>query len=179
MRVVSGKYRNRKLVAPEGMTTRPTMDMVKEAMFNILGHKVYDAMVLDLFSGSGALGIEAISRGAKMVVFNDADTKAYRTILHNIECLRITESHLVSNLDYLRCLETIKDKLDIVLLDPPYKEKIYAEILNILESRALLNPHAIVVIESDLDYTYIPVDGYDNKEYKYGSKKLLVLRRRS
>jgi len=178
MRVISGKYRTRKLEAPAGMTTRPTMDMVKEAMFNILGTRVYDATILDLFSGSGALGIEAISRGAKKVIFNDANHNSYRTILHNIESLGIVEEHLVCNLDYLRCLNTIQDKLDIIFLDPPYKEKIYAEILDILESKNLVNPYAIVVIESDLSYVFNPFEGYDNKEYKYGSKKLVVLRRK-
>lgn len=178
MRVVSGKYRNRILIAPEGMTTRPTMDMVKEAMFNILGYKVNNATVLDLFSGSGALGIEAISRGAKLVLFNDADRKAYNAILHNIETLRISEPHLVSNLDYLRCLAIIKDKLDIVLLDPPYKEKIYLDILDYLESHEMLNPFAIIVIESDLKYTFDSYNNYESKEYKYGSKKLVVMRRK-
>ena len=175
MRVIAGKYRGQSLQTREGLDTRPTLDNVKEAMFNIIGFKIYNTTVIDVFSGSGALGIEALSRGAKKVIFNDVDKTAVKYIKSNLTKLKVSEEYEVKNLDYLDFLESINEKIDIVLLDPPYKKYVYLEILSFLEEHNLLNPYALIIFECEKDFKIDIVDGYKVKEYKYGKKKLIKL----
>ncbi len=175
MRVIAGIYRSRLLQAPEGMNTRPTMDKVKESMFNIIGHKVNNAIVLDLFAGSGALGIEALSRGAKRTYFNDYNYNAIKIIKANLDSLKIGAESVVTKQSYLSCLDNLSEKLDIVILDPPYKDKIYTEIIDKLESKELLNDEAIIVIEADMKLAPFIRNGYASKEYIYNNKKLVIL----
>ena len=116
MRVVAGKYKRSTLLTLDSLATRPTKDMVKEALFSSI--YVEDSLFLDLFSGSGSIGIEALSRGARDVVFNDLSKDAVKVIKTNLS--KFKEDRRVYNLDYLSCLNRLEDKFDYIFVDPPY-----------------------------------------------------------
>ena len=118
MNIITGKFKGRKLISLESDKTRPTLARVKESLFNMIADKIGGSVVLDLFSGSGALGIECYSRGAGFVYFNDKNPEAKKVITKNLK--GETEGFKILNLDYLDALNEIKEKLDIVFLDPPY-----------------------------------------------------------
>jgi 16S rRNA (guanine966-N2)-methyltransferase len=118
VRIVAGEHRGARIFAPKGTDTRPTSDRVREAAFNLIG-SVDDASVLDLFAGSGAMGLEALSRGAASGVFVESDREACRAIERNLEKLRITSARIVQR-DVLRALATERRTYDLVLCDPPY-----------------------------------------------------------
>ena len=130
MRVVAGTARGTVLKTPEGMLTRPTADRVKEAVFSILHFDVQDAVVLDLFGGTGQLGIEALSRGAKRAIFVDHQQKACDLIKENLRRTKFTQLSTVVRGDYLEYLRRTKEKFDIILLDPPYAEIFLENALN-------------------------------------------------
>ncbi len=179
MRVVAGKYRHINLIAPENDNlTRPTLDRIKEAMFNILNLKINNAIVVDLFSGSGALGIEALSRNAKFVYFNDMNNNAIKCIKTNLAKIKADiKDYSLTKSDYLEVLKMIKDqnvKIDILLLDPPYKNNIYEDIINFCLKNDLFNLNAKVMIEALLD-TNINLENFNCKQYKYGEKKLILV----
>ncbi len=178
MKVSSGIYGSRKLVSKEGLTTRPTLDKVKQAIFNIIGNSIIDATFLDLFSGSGQIGIEAISRSSKKVYFNDSNYEAYKIIQTNINNLGIEkEKYELTKKDYKKCLKEINDKLDIIFLDPPYKKiEFYKESLALLKQCSLLKPSSIIICEANKDMENIQIDGFNLKEYKYGNCKVLVFK---
>ncbi len=152
MRVISGTARGKKLVSLEGLATRPTLDRVKEAIFNILQWDIKDANVLDLFSGSGALAIEALSRGANSAVLCDVSNNAIKIIQKNLDLARVTDKAEVINEDYLETLEILKNrckKFDLIFLDPPYKsDYIEKSIEKILENN-LLSDDGIIIAETD------------------------------
>ena len=137
MRVISGTARGKKLTSLEGLETRPTLDRVKEALFNILQFDLKDSNILDLFSGSGALAIEALSRGAENAILCDFSKQSTKIINKNLEDTRLVEKSKVFNKDYLETLKILKNenqKFDIIFLDPPYKtDYIYNSIKKILE----------------------------------------------
>lgn len=177
MRVISGKYRGRTLVAPEGMNTRPTMDRVKEAMFSILGFRLQDAIVLDLFAGSGGLAIEALSRGAKKAIINDFSSSAIEIIKKNIKSIKIDEEVIIYNKDYKEILSILNEKIDVLFLDPPYKMNIYKDVCEYLETNNLINDRGILVLEMDVNTLPIELENYQSKVYKYGSKKLQIMKK--
>lgn len=152
MRVISGTARGKKLTSLEGLDTRPTLDRVKEALFNILQFYVKDANVLDLFSGSGALAIESLSRGASKAVLSDFSNKAVRIINKNLEDTKFIDKAEVLNRDYLETLSELKKesrKFDIIFLDPPYKsDYILKSIKKIIEYN-LLEEDGIIIAETD------------------------------
>ena len=124
MRIIGGKHRSRVLAEFAGENVRPTSDRAREALFNILALKIYGARVLDLFAGSGALGLESLSRGAREVVFNDCSKDSVAIIKKNLATLKISvngEEAKVYNADYLTCLEQVKGPFDLIFLDPPYR----------------------------------------------------------
>ena len=152
MRVISGKARGKKLNSLQGLETRPTLDRVKEAVFNIIQFNLKDSNVLDLFSGSGALGIEALSRGAKKAFFCDNSKKAIEVIKSNIQATKLIDESRIINKDYIDAIDQLKiddEKFDIIFLDPPYKSD-YAikAIKNILENK-LLAEDGIIIVETD------------------------------
>lgn len=152
MRVISGKARGTKLNSIESNTTRPTLDRVKESLFNILQEHINQKEVLDLFAGSGALGIEALSRNAKNVIFCDNNKQAVEMIKTNLEKTRLQEKAEIINLDYKRCIEMLKAKnikFDLIFLDPPYKDDIAIESLKLIIKNNLINNKGIIVIETD------------------------------
>ncbi len=150
MRVVAGTFRGRQLVAPHGSATRPTSDRVREALFSVLGASVQGARVLDLFAGSGALGIEALSRGAERAVFVDSSQKAISAVRANLEALGIdADVRPIEARAALRAASTRDEAYDLVFLDPPYRHA--AELGRELSEglAAVLAPGARVVTESD------------------------------
>ncbi|MDD3383483.1 MAG: 16S rRNA (guanine(966)-N(2))-methyltransferase RsmD [Bacilli bacterium] len=181
MRIVAGKFKGRIINTPNGKNTRPTLDKVREALFSIIQFNVENCVFLDLFSGSGAIGIEAISRGASKVIFNDYDNRAISIIKDNISLLEIDSNlYKIFNGDYKKTLQFLKEEkitFDIIYLDPPYKNKINEEIIEFLLNNKMLNDFAIIIIESDSTYTINNTFGLITKEYKYGLAKLTTMKK--
>jgi len=153
VRVIAGSARGHSLKAPKGLHTRPTLDRVREAIFNVLAVHIPGAEVLDLFAGSGAMGIEALSRGAANCVFNDSSRQAVQVIKENLRHTKLEDKAMVYNLDAGKLLAFLQDKntFDLVFLDPPYQAGLYEDILQLLSRRKLLKKDAIVVVESGTD----------------------------
>lgn len=149
MRVIAGKFKGRKLDIPK-TTLRPTLDRTKETLFNILQTYVPNAKVLDLFAGSGGLGLEAISRGAEFCVFVDINKDASKIIKANCEKCGVQNASVV-NLPYDVAITGLKQKFDLVFADPPYADGFYYDILKRLEKSDLLAKDAIVVLEHDTE----------------------------
>lgn len=150
MRVVSGTYKGKSLKAVPGTSTRPTTDKVKEAMFNIIGPYFEGGLALDLFAGSGGLGIEALSRGVAKVIFVDRDGKALQTIKENIKACELEAQTEVYRNDAERALKAVKKRelvFDYIFLDPPYKKQQLVSLLNTIDKENLLNSNGIIVCE--------------------------------
>ncbi|GMB08572.1 16S rRNA (guanine(966)-N(2))-methyltransferase RsmD [Thermolongibacillus altinsuensis] len=150
MRVISGKCKGKKLQAVPGMSTRPTTDKVKEAIFNIIGPYFSEGVGLDLFGGSGGLGIEALSRGLDKVIFVDHDPKAVQTIRKNVEACRLTEQAEVYRNDAERALKAIIKRgltFRLIFLDPPYKSTKLASIIAMIDDYQLLRHDGYIVAE--------------------------------
>ena len=181
MRVVAGSARGTVLKTPEGMLTRPTADRVKEAVFSILHFDVQDAVVRDLFGGTGQLGIEALSRGAKRAVFVDHQAKACELIKENLRRTRFTQCASVVRGDYLEYLKQTKEKFDIILLDPPYAEIFLENALNCIAEIDILRDNGIIVTERPVEKALqIQMPGYTrSKDYKYGKTLITLYRRQS
>ena len=179
MRVITGKARGVNLKTPEGLSTRPTTDRVKEAMFSIIHFDLPGARILDLFGGTGQLGIEALSRGAKQAVFVDAGEKACSLIRENLKRCKLESDARVIRADYLDYLERCHEKFDIVLLDPPYAEVILENAIKKITEIDILQSGGIIVAERPLGKE-LPLDfpGYTrSRDYKYG-KTLITLYRK-
>lgn len=183
MRVISGTARGKKLVSLEGMNTRPTLDRVKEALFNILQFDIQDKNILDLFAGSGAIGIEAISRGAKSATFCDNSAAAIKIIQTNIRNTRSTDKAVVLNKDYIEALELLakkNSKFDIIYLDPPYKTELANIAIDKIIDLNLLSKDGIIILETDdaKKEETIKTDGieiFDKR--KYGRAILIFIRK--
>lgn len=149
MRVISGKYKGRKLEAPEGMGVRPTTDKVREAIFDIIMNEVYGSVFCDLFAGSGAMGIEALSRGASFCYFCDSDRDSLRLVRTNISYVGAKEKSRVIAGDYKKALRRIDRKVDIFFIDPPYQAGLYESCLSQIEILDLLSDDGIIIAEHD------------------------------
>lgn len=150
MRIISGNARGTKLYTLEGQATRPTLDRVKESLFNIIQNEIPNSIFLDLFSGSGAIGLEAASRGAKRVILCDKSKDAVKIINRNIEKTHLKDKVELYNLDYEILLNSkIKQNLDIVYIDPPYDSDFAIRSLKILVSNKLVNKDSKIIIETD------------------------------
>ena len=168
MRIVAGKFKSRIINAPIGDNTRPSSDKTRQAIFNVIAPYVYDANVLDIFSGSGALSIEAISRGAKKATLIDNNEDAIECINNNVSNLKINDQCQIIKDDY-RCISSLNETFDIILLDPPYKLDVIDEILKIIEDKNLLSENGIIVFESDESHSIKQeINGYVIKVKKYG-----------
>ena len=177
MKVISGKLKGRVIKGFDINGTRPTMDRVKESVFGMIQNYVHDSIVLDLFSGTGNLGIEAISNGAKIVYFNDKNNKCTKTIKDNLINFNVLEKAIISNLDYKEALNYYKKnniKFDLVFLDPPYKDNIINEILCFLLENELLNRNSLVICELSNKELFINDRLLLFKEKKYGDKYILI-----
>lgn len=179
MRVITGKARGVQLKTPEGMLTRPTTDRVKEALFSIIQFEVPGASVLDLFGGTGQLGIEALSRGAKRAVFVDAREESCRLIRENLKRTGLEQGASVVRSDYLAYLERCREKFEIIILDPPYAEVFLENALKRITEIDILQSDGIIVTERPLGKE-LPWD-FENytrsKDYKYGKTLLTIYRK--
>lgn len=177
MRVITGKARGVQLKTPDGMLTRPTTDRVKEALFSIIQFDIPGARVLDLFGGTGQLGIEALSRGAEKAVFVDAREDACSLIRENLRRTKLAGA--VIRADYMSYLNTCRETFSIILLDPPYAEIYLENALKRITEIDILQSDGIIVAErplgKELPWEY---PGYTrSRDYKYG-KTLLTLYRK-
>ena len=155
LRVISGKYRSRQLKEVNRELTRPTTDKNKEVLFNTLGQYFDGGKALDLFAGSGSLGIEAISRGMDYCDFVDSQVLAVKTISENLHNLKVSEQVKTIKKDVFLFLQETDQKYDLIMADPPYKLDRYLEILDLILSRQLLYDSGIIVLESNSE-TILP-----------------------
>ena len=179
MRVITGKARGIVLKTPDGMATRPTTDRVKEALFSIIQFEIPAAKVLDLFGGTGQLGIEALSRDAKSAVFVDERQDACNLIRENLRRTKLESQARVIRSDYLAFLKTCKEKFDIILLDPPYAEVFLENSLKMITEIDILETGGIIVAERPLGKE-LPWDfsGYErSRDYKYGRTLITIYRK--
>lgn len=179
MRVITGKARGVNLKTPEGLATRPTADRVKEALFSVIHFDVPNARVLDLFGGTGQLGIEALSRGARSAVFVDAGEPACKLIRENLRRTKLESQASVVRADYLDYLHRCRETFDIIFLDPPYAEVFLENSIKCITEIDILQSGGIIVCErplgKDLPWEYL---GFTrSKDYKYG-KTLITLYRK-
>lgn len=150
MRIIGGKARGTKLYTLEGDNTRPTLDRVKESLFNIIQRDIQESIFLDLFSGSGAIGLEAVSRGAKKAILCDKSKDAINIIKKNIEKTHFQEQIELYQLPFEKLLnDKIKEKIDIIYIDPPYKTDFVYNAIKIILDKNLINDDSIVIIETD------------------------------
>ena len=179
MRVITGKARGVVLKTPDGMATRPTADRVKEALFNIIQFEIPAASVLDLFGGTGQLGIEALSRDAKRAVFVDEREDACKLIKENLKRTKLESYARVIRSDYMAYLKTCKDKFNIILLDPPYAEVFLENALKMITEIDILETGGIIVAErplgKELSWDF---PGYTrSRDYKYGRTLITIYRK--
>ncbi len=176
MKVISGLYKGRKLEGYDIEGTRPTMDRVKESLFASIQNYVKDSIVLDLFAGSGNLGIEALSNGASYAYLVDNNYKAIKTIEKNVSNLGI-KNCLIINKDYEKALADLEEKCSIIFLDPPYKTDYIKKALLIIEKRQLLTNEGIIVCESDSLDKIVYSNNFESiKAKKYGDKWVVILK---
>ena len=171
MRIIAGEARSRRIVAPEGRDTRPTLDRVRENVFNILQLRVRGARVLDLFAGSGALSLEAVSRGAALAVMVDHDRAAIAAEKANVEALRFGDRTRILPMDWKRAaamLQAEGQRFGLVFLDPPYAMRDMTQVMEAIAP--LLAEDAVVVLEHQADVMPATADGYrmtDSRRYGY------------
>jgi 16S rRNA (guanine(966)-N(2))-methyltransferase RsmD len=178
MKVISGLLKGRNIEGFNIEGTRPTMDRVKESIFSTIQFEIRDAIVLDLFAGSGNLGIEAISNGANKCYFVDNNKVAINTINKNIKTFNIEDNSIIIKDDYMNALNNLKNnKFDIVFLDPPYKDDYIDKAINKLLEYDMLNSKALIICEYDRDinHEYDLLDEVKTK--KYGDKFVTIFKR--
>ena len=181
MRVIAGKARRLSLKTVPGMETRPTTDRIKETLFNILQPYIPDCTFLDLFSGSGAIGIEALSRGAEHATFVEKNPRACACIRENLAFTKLAEHGKLLNMDVLQALRSMEGQaaFDCIFMDPPYMNELERQVLEYLKDSSLADEDTLIVVEADLhtDFTYAEELGYElsrSKEYKTNKHVFLV-----
>ena len=180
MRIIGGKTRGTKLYTLEGLTTRPTLDRVKESIFNIIQQDILDAEVLDLFSGSGAIGLEMLSRGAKKAIVCDKSKQAIEIINKNIEKTHMQEYVKIYNMDYEKCLEENKNQVfDFIYLDPPYNTNFIEKSLEIIIQYKMLKKDGTIILETDDENRILDkiknMDVIIKDKRKYGRASVIFL----
>ncbi len=178
MRIITGTARGTRLDAPEGIHTRPTSERAKQGVFNILQFEIRGRRVLDLFAGSGQMGLEALSRGAASAVFADADPQAVKVLKSNIKKTHVEEKSTVFEGDYKTVLRTLSSQtpFDLIFLDPPYHSDMLSSALTLLRKYHLIAPHAYLICETD---GTLPVFGEDLVLFKsaaYGKNHMYILK---
>ncbi|MDO5556413.1 MAG: 16S rRNA (guanine(966)-N(2))-methyltransferase RsmD [Clostridia bacterium] len=184
MRVISGTAKGKKLNSLQGFETRPTLDRVKESIFNVIQFSLNNSIILDLFAGSGALGIEALSRGAKEAVFCDNSNKATQIIKKNLEETRLIEKAKIINKNYIQALKQLKEenkRFDIIFLDPPYKSDYIIKSIKYILEYNLLKQDGIIIVETNEKNKIKEIE--ENKELivydtrKYGIAVIIFVRK--
>lgn len=177
MRVISGSARGLKLLSLEGEDTRPTLDRVKEALFSMLTPFTYSAKVLDLFAGSGGLGIEALSRGADCVAFVDMNPSAMNVIKENVKKASFLNESSFHTVSFEAFLNKDNNVYDIIFLDPPYAGDFYEKALNLIYEKKLLSPEGVISVEWDNTISHFNIpDGFEIfRERKYGRVMITLL----
>ena len=176
MRIITGSAKGKRLVAPEGRDVRPTPERVKEGLFSALQFDIEGRRVLELFAGSGQLGLEALSRGAESCTFVDASDASVKNVQKNLKITGFESRGHVIRSDYAAFAAASRDTFDIVFLDPPYKEGVLDEILRRMFASDVLTDDAIIVCESDADGVPTPIDGAAAKIYRYGKTYVTIFR---
>ncbi len=181
MRVIAGSARSIPLIAPKGDKTRPTVDKHKETLFNCLTNRLYDCVFVDLFAGSGAIGIEALSRGAKKAYFVENNKEALSCIRTNLAKTKLQECATLLSCDVLKALKAdIREKADIIFMDPPFALHAKDDVLKLIKEYDLLGEDGIVVVECESaeDFTKIGESGFVIvKEKNYKTCRHVFLRR--
>ncbi|WP_318653910.1 16S rRNA (guanine(966)-N(2))-methyltransferase RsmD [Lawsonibacter sp. OA9] len=179
MRVISGSARGRRLKELQGMDTRPTTDKVKESLFNIIQFEIEGRRVLDLFGGTGQLGIEALSRGADHCTFVDMRKEAAALIRENLRLTGLSERSRVVQGDALSFLSSCGEKFDVILLDPPYRTELLEKSVKRITEFDILREHGIMICESaaERELPALPPPYERGREYRYGKIRLTVCRR--
>lgn len=181
MRVIAGKARSLKLKTPEGLETRPTTDRIKETLFNMLQPYLPDAVFLDLFSGSGSIGIEALSRGAKHAYFIENHKNAIACIQDNLKFTRLMDDATIVKQDVLSALSGIREKeADVIFMDPPYGLSYEKQVLEVLTKMPYVTPDTLIVTEAllETDFSYADALGFTvTKEKCYRTNKHVFLKK--
>lgn len=178
MRVISGSARGKKLCTTQGRDIRPTLDRVKESVFNMIAFDLPGTSVLDLFCGSGALGVEALSRGAENAVFVDSSRESIAVSEKNLKMTRLDNRASLVLSDSITFLNSTSRKFDIIFIDPPYESNLYEKALSAISARRILNANGLLIIESDIKST----PAFDlgkfkiHREKKYGRVKILIMK---
>ena len=176
MRIIGGKYKSRKIKFQKNDEIRPTADNVREAVFNML-HNVNNLTVLDLFAGSGSYGLEALSRGANKIYFNDINRKAVSVITENISLFSENNKVVITNLDYKKALSNYLKadlKFDLIFIDPPYYHGIYEEVIDLV--LPLLNANGKIIIEIDKSLNIDNLSKFQiAKDKTYGKKRIIII----
>ncbi len=177
IRVNAGKYKGRKIEEPNPLITRPSKDIVKVGLFNIIRNEIPNSIFLDLFGGSGQIGIEALSRNAKKVYFVEKDRNSFKILKNNLSYIDSTYYELIND-DYKRYLDSINNKIkfDIIFVDPPYVMAIDDFFIsNLIDN--FLNEKGILIFEREDKFNDELMNKYSFKEYKYGRSKLYIYRK--
>ncbi len=179
MRVISGEVRGRKLKTQEGLSARPTTDRIKESIFNIIQFDIEGRSVLDLFAGSGQLGIEALSRGAERAVFVDNSREACEVIGENLETTGFSLKSKVVQTGFAPFLDACRERFDLVFLDAPYLSKEHEKALELIFKIDILNPNGIIICETGRDIGVPEGDGPYAKlrDYLYGGTRITKYQR--
>lgn len=166
MRIISGNLKGFNVIAPKGNdVTRPTSEKVREAVFGSIQFEIENAMVLDLFGGSGAFGIEAISREAKKVVFVDKSRMAVQAIKQNLKSANVVDRAEVLHMDFRDALKSIKDRFDFVFIDPPYSAGLYEEAIDTVLNTDILEEDGVVIVEHESNMNLEKYNVYKQKRY--------------
>lgn len=173
MRIIAGKNRSLPLKTPKGLNTRPTTDRIKETLFNMISNNIPGCKFLDIFSGSGGIGLEAISRGAKKAYFIENNREAIQCIKDNILFTKSTEDCMVYTQDYITSLKQMEKEgeMDIIFMDPPYGQEYEKRVLEILSDSPLCGTGTMVIVEADLDTTFPYLEELGFEMYKYKKYK--------
>ena len=182
MRIISGKARGTKLYTLEGNLTRPTLDRVKESVFNIINNKIIGSIVLDLFAGSGAIGLEFASRGAKKVILADYSKEAIDIIKKNIQKTHLEEIIEIYNLDFNKLIKQLKNnKIDIIYLDPPYETDFIKQAILGLVEYGIIQKNTLIIAETDKDEKLTNIQEETQMEIidkrKYGRAYIFFLKK--
>lgn len=181
MRVIAGSARRLLLKTPEGLDTRPTTDRIKETLFNMIMPYLPDAVFVDLFSGSGGIGIEALSRGARKAYFIENNQKAIACITENIEHTHMTDKAVVLKQDVFAALRgSIREAVDIIFLDPPYHQEYDRRVLELLQNVSYIHEDTLIIAEAALDtsFAYVEELGFAvAKEKQYKTNKHIFIQR--